>query len=1150
MTLHFGNGIVNNDMKRVFYGGFSALLLLGFLFSVVLPGDTHADDQVNNASDAKLVNNLPQLHTDTSSSPPAIQGWVTFRFIDRATVEATYNSGNDAPGTILDGVNFANFINAKMIDSDTGDPGFDYISTNAFDGKNKTTLNAFDGIGSATEDAFNGQDERINIGDFINNTQYSLVIPTTGIPQIECNESSNAFTFEVVGGSNNPKWECRGKDRIQSDGVGARTAFDPGSFENFNITYTYDATNNQIVHVSPGERATRTFSWCSNLEGGAYGNNGCAGDLFIKATQEQLIAAGKGSIDISIQSRTKSGQIDTKVAGSESESSEVSDVLAGAPVEDERNCLVGSVLGWMLCPVVEGMYKALDYAYEELVVNLLVIDPLDRDGDREADTIFQIWNNFRIIANIAFALVFMVAVLGQALSIGVFDAYTFRKLIPRLVIAAVAVQVSFYLAAILIDIFNALGAGIGTLMLQPTKDLAPFSLDFGGAEQDLGAALFVGGVSVLAGGLAISSGLFFMVPLLLSVLLALLVAIVTLVFRKILIYALIVLSPIAFVAWILPNTDGLFKTWWNLFSKALMMYPLIVALIAAGRLAGVIAVAGNTAGSFAPAVSLISNFAPFFLIPATYRFAGGAIANLSGFMNDKNRGAIDRTRKWSRGKTDRQRMNTKAGRPFKTNKGVRGLINKTSGVVGGTNPASLKAGLRGLKDSSFVADPSAGRTKNTIARMAAAAKAGGKGYVAGTKGAQDINLGAAVAAFEQADVMKKSEGNDRADFIMALAQNPEEARLIARQMSYDRADDNTLSRVHTKDEAGNYFDASGNRISESLVTGITDNGDGTFTDRAGNTVKEEDIQLDENEWRTNEQNMHVGLQRGFGDVSRLASAKRAAKAGYNFAAGRRGYDQIAKLAAEISTGKTYDGFTTEEVLVDEAGDAVYDAGKTYADATYKKDVYLRNESGELELVGEKGQQTPEFRSLVSGNGQYANTMNELQYYLKKNGRADLGDINLGMKYSNGTSKVSTHLNGQGKTEAVISMIEKIDFDPGTSMTEEDGSLNANGQTQVRKITVDDEVGRKRLRATTDYYATLMDQKQTGSITNREKASKMFEDVSRVIDAARAGASEEKKREIDAILETSKQRFGPAFRGDPTRTGGDPTAPPPDDPGEA
>src|SRR5204862_5967758 len=110
-----------------------------------------------------------------------------------------------------------------------------------------------------------------------------------------------------------------------------------------------------------------------------------------------------------------------------------------------------------------------------------------------------------------------------------------------------------------------------------------------------------------------------------------------LVLLQILIMILVILAPVAIITYILPNTQRVYKFWWDAFSKALLMFPLIAGFIAAGRVFSAIAIANSDGGALGQTIGFVAYFAPYFLIPATFRFAGGALSQLGGFVNDRGK---------------------------------------------------------------------------------------------------------------------------------------------------------------------------------------------------------------------------------------------------------------------------------------------------------------------------------------------------------------------------------------------------------------------------------------------------------------------------------------------------------------------------------
>ena len=325
-----------------------------------------------------------------------------------------------------------------------------------------------------------------------------------------------------------------------------------------------------------------------------------------------------------------------------------------APEPPPLPCDDGSLnnpLEWIVCPVVNLLFQAIDVFYRNLFIPLLEVSPLDENqgaGSPEG-TVFDVWNSIRIIANIFFVIAFLFAIFGQSLSgFSNLSAYDIRKILPRLVIGIIGIQLSWYVVAFMVDLFNILGAGVRGLVLAPVNGLeGGFEFDMASAWQELAVIIGITGAAVVAlwvGGILMG------LPLILfPILLGLVLAFLTILARRVLILVLIVAAPLAFVAWILPNTAGLFRKWWEYFWKALLVYPLILLLIAAGELMARVTWEANSTdvgtqqGAGTALIAMIALFAPYFLIPFVFRLAGGILAETAN--------GLDR-----RGKTLNQRM--------------------------------------------------------------------------------------------------------------------------------------------------------------------------------------------------------------------------------------------------------------------------------------------------------------------------------------------------------------------------------------------------------------------------------------------------------------------------------------------------------------
>ncbi len=296
----------------------------------------------------------------------------------------------------------------------------------------------------------------------------------------------------------------------------------------------------------------------------------------------------------------------------------------------------GWAFSWLACPVVTTAQTAANamYGFVEDQLKFTVLQncstPSCADSlGQQHDSVHSAWNNFRILVSGLVVILLLVMVISQAIGTGPFDAYTVRKMLPRLVMGVILIQISWPVFSWIVNTVDHLGVGLADIMYAP----------FGGAKAlDLNTVMqpFTGGTAETFNwigfiGVAIGAIVapFLMLGIILTVLVAIFVGFLTLLFRKILIILALIFVPVALIAWMMPN-DGLrkyWKLWWDNFIKALMMFPLIIALIAAGRIFAKIGSGqGDIVGFF---IVLVGFFGPLFILPKTFKW-GGTLMQAAG----------------------------------------------------------------------------------------------------------------------------------------------------------------------------------------------------------------------------------------------------------------------------------------------------------------------------------------------------------------------------------------------------------------------------------------------------------------------------------------------------------------------------------------
>ncbi len=258
--------------------------------------------------------------------------------------------------------------------------------------------------------------------------------------------------------------------------------------------------------------------------------------------------------------------------------------------EEGTTCAVEKI-GWILCPIIESAAKISDKAFDILADNFLRTDPelfSDKSGTKTA------WEIARNLANVMFIIAFIIIILSQVTGRGL-DNYGIKKMLPRLVIAAIAVNVSYYICQLAVDVTNILGYEIQNALAEISNGLGPSV--FGSASEYAGTQQSTGGgdtlLFVIAGAaLATAAVIWVTLPMLASVVLFVLITVITIIIilllRKAIIVLLIVVSPIAFVLYLLPNTEKFFSKWMSMFGKLLMVFPIVGMLFGGGQLASTI----------------------------------------------------------------------------------------------------------------------------------------------------------------------------------------------------------------------------------------------------------------------------------------------------------------------------------------------------------------------------------------------------------------------------------------------------------------------------------------------------------------------------------------------------------------------------------
>ena len=253
--------------------------------------------------------------------------------------------------------------------------------------------------------------------------------------------------------------------------------------------------------------------------------------------------------------------------------------------EPKNSCGIDGGLGWIICPVMTFVAMINDAAYGA-ISGFLDIKPAILGDNSNTSGAKQGWDFFRNIANAIFAVIFLWIIFSQISNVGVSN-YGIKKILPRLIIGALLVNLSYYLCQIFVDLSNILGHTLKDALEAGAGKIGTESEAAGWGSAIAATLVGVGGVAAFA---ALAIG----IPTLAAGFFAIMTVFIILVVRQAGVILLISMSPIAFAAWLLPNTEDLFKKWMKMFRGLLLVFPIISLLYGAGKLAGAVLASSAT----------------------------------------------------------------------------------------------------------------------------------------------------------------------------------------------------------------------------------------------------------------------------------------------------------------------------------------------------------------------------------------------------------------------------------------------------------------------------------------------------------------------------------------------------------------------------
>lgn len=306
--------------------------------------------------------------------------------------------------------------------------------------------------------------------------------------------------------------------------------------------------------------------------------------------------------------------------------------------EDKKDCgdVLGSgLLGWFICPAINVAIGFADGAWS-IFEFLLINNPLDRSG-----AYYDSWTKVRDLANAILVVIFLGIVISQVSNIGISN-YGIKKMLPRLVIVAVAINISYYLMQVIVDIANITGKSIdgifsGFESYSGLKAANGWSVLL---DSILLSATVVGSVGVtLAAGAVLGwpAIILFLGAMIIPAIIGIIAGLLALQVRSMLIPILAIFSPVALVAWVLPNTQKLFDKWKSMFTGLVFLYPLASIYYGGLKFAASLTLESGKSSSIQRLMALAALFIGTFMVAViaikSNSIMGKIVGGIGGFAN-------------------------------------------------------------------------------------------------------------------------------------------------------------------------------------------------------------------------------------------------------------------------------------------------------------------------------------------------------------------------------------------------------------------------------------------------------------------------------------------------------------------------------------
>lgn len=376
-------------------------------------------------------------------------------------------------------------------------------------------------------------------------------------------------------------------------------------------------------------------------------------------------------------------------------------------------------LGFLLCPM-SNLFMEIATWIDERIMELLYINasrifntPDSSENEQQSsEAMYTAWKIFRNIAYVLLLLLGLVMVVSQLLGMELFDAYAIRKMLPRIVIAAIIMPLLWPILRFLTIMFNDAGEAAMQLITSPFNYIGQIDPEAHNILA-LGAGVVASLLTIIGGTAGVGVGLWFfggggvILAVVTGILIAVVQALVILTLRDLIFFVLVLVSAPAVVLSIFQPFEKGFTLWRRLLTGILLSIPAVAAVLAVTKVVAAIAYIShpNLGVIFATLVVIAGYFLFWRVLKSTDKVAGmidGAASAVTGRAQKRLADYRNRTLKRNYGLWKQGNLENRFGRATR-GLGLRvGAAQAASEATGTGTLAALRGKSKILEEGAAV----------------------------------------------------------------------------------------------------------------------------------------------------------------------------------------------------------------------------------------------------------------------------------------------------------------------------------------------------------------------------------------------------------------------------------------------------------------